>query len=360
MMNPRHTFIGLLVTAACMGSMAYGEPLHDSDKSADAANPGHQRSDVDVAASATSGDATVTNASPALGRGWPSPPQTDDGRRAGGSFSSRLEITGATERTGAPGFFNARGALSPWGDAASSAYPPYASMRSEVGIGFSNQGVVGGFVRWRAQGLSQGDPLAPVPGGGLPASDAAALAAYRAQPGGLCCLPGLAPPLAGPHSAQEHETAPVVSLLARLRTKGLDVNLADTWKINAGVRNREYTSTLSSRMAHVTVDRYWGDLRTSYSFQVERPGGWRLAPSHKLSIGYALDPHNAVGVSFKSGREMAFFGSLGAVNTEVRSLSLHAKHTVRKNWSFTVDAGYFDHGAMPSHRSIRFAFSHAM
>jgi YaiO family outer membrane protein len=149
----------------------------------------------------------------------------------------------------------------------------------------------------------------------------------------------------------------MVSLLARLRSKGLDLNLPQSWKIHAGAQTREYTSTLSSRMAHVTLERYWGDLRTAYSLQVEKPGGWKLAPSQNVSIDYTLAPRTAVGLSFTSGREMAFFGSLGALNTEVRSFALHAEHSIKKEWSVNFNAGYFDHGTMPSHKVIRIGFS---
>ncbi|HSQ03017.1 MAG TPA: hypothetical protein VLN59_03205 [Burkholderiales bacterium] len=232
--------------------------------------------------------------------------------------------------------------------------PSYGWVRNEFSIGFTNQGVLGGLVRWRPGNT---EAALAQPGAYTLSSDPAALASYPWQRGGPCCLPELAPPSpSDAHGVQTPGAAPMVSLVARLRAKGLDLDLPDAWKINAGVRTREYTSTLSSRMAHITVDRFWGDLRTSYSFQVERPNGWHLAPSHKLSLDYAVDPQNAVGLSFTSGREMAFFGSLGAVNTEVRALALNAEHNVHKNWSFSFSAGYFDHGAMPSQKAIRFGF----
>ena len=273
------------------------------------------------------------------------------GRR---SLWRSLEISTSRANADQDTVAGATGPRPQWQDASLASRPAYGWMRNELGIGFSNRGVLDGFVRWRA---ANADPAVAPPGSYTLASDPAALASYRGQRATLCCLPELAPPSpAEPRDAHVQGASSMVSLVARLRTKGLDLDLPDAWKINAGVRSRDYSSTLSSRLAHVTVDRYWGDLRTSYSFQIEKPNAWRLAPSHKFSLDYAMDPRNAVGLSFTSGREMAFFGSLGAVNTEVRGLALHAEHSVRKDWSFSFSAGYFDHGAMPSHKTIHFGF----
>ncbi len=67
-------------------------------------------------------------------------------------------------------------------------------------------------------------------------------------------------------------------------------------------------------------------------------------------------PRSAIGLSFTGGREMAFFGSLGALNTPVHGIALHAEHEVKHDWSFNFNAGYYEHGAMPSQKAIRFTF----
>lgn len=221
--------------------------------------------------------------------------------------------------------------------------PSYASPhagRKEVGISYSSDGRVDAYVARRAR----------------------ADGAVGAQGERAACCSGdsrAVPP--GSHYARGGEPQAVASLIGRLKAKGLKLALDDGWKLSAGARSREYSNSfLNSRVAHVTLQRWWGNLSTGYALQLEKRGGWNVAPSLSLQLGYAFAPRSTVGFAYTTGQELAFFGAQGMLKTEVRSYALQAEHAVRKNWSLRFDAGYYDHGALPSHRAVRIAFQRSL
>ncbi|MGE5523382.1 MAG: YaiO family outer membrane beta-barrel protein [Rhodospirillaceae bacterium] len=216
---------------------------------------------------------------------------------------------------------------------------PYAA-RKEAGISYSSDGRVNAYLAERARPAAAGDP---------------------AHMGGVdCCMPDPASTPPGSHYAKA-ESPEVASLLGRLKTKGLKLALDDGWKLTAGARSREYSnSVLNSRVGHITLQRWFGEWSTAYSMQFEKRGGWNLAPSQSLQLGYALAPRSTVGVAYTTGQELAFFGPQGMLKTDVRALSLQAEHAVEKNWSLRFDAGYYDHGELPSHKTIRIGFRRSL
>jgi len=222
-----------------------------------------------------------------------------------------------------------------------SSYASPDPARKEVGISYSSDGRLNAYLAQRDHATPAGAPRA--------ASDD-------------CCSPD---PLALPPGTQQAkgiESPGVASLLGQLRTKGLKLSLDDGWKLTAGARSREYSNSfLNSRVGHITLQRWWGDWTTAYSMQLEKRGGWgNLAPGQSFQLGYALAPRSTVGVAYTMGHEFAFFGTQGMLNTQVRSLALQAEHAVEKDWSVRFDAGYYDHGALPSQKAIRFAFRRSL
>jgi hypothetical protein len=219
-----------------------------------------------------------------------------------------------------------------WNEAlARSRDSPHAASR-EMGLAYSSDGRMSGYMAGR-------HPYRD-------ASDADACCAHdlASSPATYLNTPGL-------------ESPSVAALLGQLKTKGLKLRLDDGWKLDAGARSREYSnSALNSRVGHVTLQRYWGNLVTTYAFQVEKRGGWNVAPSQSLQLGYMASPHSSLAVSYTTGREIAFFGAQGMLKTEVRSLALHGEHAATKNWSFSFDAGYYDHGDLSSQKAVRVAF----
>jgi hypothetical protein len=220
--------------------------------------------------------------------------------------------------------------------AASYAAPQAA--RKEVGISYSSDGRMSAYVA---------EPEHPADAGPV----------YAA--GSDCCAANgtSAPPPARYGKAVE---APgVTSLLGQLKAKGLKLSLDDGWKLTAGARSREYTdSTLNSRVGHITLQRWWGDWTTAFSMQFEKRGGWNLAPSQAFQLGYAFAPRSTLGIAYTMGHELAFFSTQGVVKTEVHSIALQGEHAIDKKWSLRLDAGYYNHGDLPTHRAIRIAFRH--
>ena len=208
---------------------------------------------------------------------------------------------------------------------------PYAA-RKEVGISYSSDGRMNAY-------LAQPEHRADAPSADGSESD--------------CCV--AMPP--GSRYAKGVESPAVTSLLARLKARGLKLTLDDGWKLNAGARSREYSnSLLNTRIGQITLQRWWGDWNTAFSLQFEKRGGWDLAPSQSFQLGYAFAPRSTAAVSYTAGQEIAFFGPRGMMKTEVHALALQAEHAVEKNWSIRFDAGYYDHGELPSHKMARIAF----
>lgn len=204
--------------------------------------------------------------------------------------------------------------------------------RRELGIHYSSDGRLSGY-------LATTDPTT-----------------QQAGTAECCAAAGSAPDVR--FAATKHYEDPAVtSLMGQLRKRGLKLRLDDGWQITSGARSRQYAGTgLSSRIGHITLGRWWGNVNTSYSMQVEKRGSSTFAPSQALRVGYAFTPASSVALAYTTGQEIAFFGERGLLKTEVRSLALHAEHSLKKEWSLTFDAGYYDHGELPGQKAIRVAF----
>jgi hypothetical protein len=86
---------------------------------------------------------------------------------------------------------------------------------------------------------------------------------------------------------------------------------------------------------------------------MQRVSGASSAANHVVQVAYALSPTDSIGVSFTSGREVANFGEQGILSSEVRRVGLNAQTVVARDWAFSFNAGYADHGALPTHKSLR-------
>jgi YaiO family outer membrane protein len=235
-------------------------------------------------------------------------------------------------------------------DPVASLYSPH-SRRREIAFGLSSGGSLDTYFAW----------------GGATTADAEKHAFYADVGGGPRL--GLAqdrPARPGIYSADRSTTpldpaasryAPAAfSLLGQFRKKrGLQIPLIDSWRLNAGVRKNEYTPNIKTRTNYVTVERFWENWRTAYSFQVQREAG-QLAGSHVMQLDYVFSPKDIVGISFASGREVANFGSLGILKTDVRALSFNAQHAMGRDWAVNLQAAFHDHGELPNHRAFRIAF----
>lgn len=233
--------------------------------------------------------------------------------------------------------------------------------RVEIGLGLSNATLVNGYKDWYGVYLQSLDRVAErntiygelreTPGPGLNFSKA---------PPAICCqrsdtLTSLQQ-YANPISARE--ASPTFFLFGIVRKRSWNFKLDDAWKLQAGSRNMQYSSRLQTKVGFVSVERNWESLRTSYSYQLERSGGVSLAPSHVLQFDYLYSRHDSIGISVASGRELADFGPLGILNTEVRNVTLRGQHLFKQDWALTFQAGYNDHGSMPAQIGARFGLRH--
>jgi hypothetical protein len=155
------------------------------------------------------------------------------------------------------------------------------------------------------------------------------------------------------------QISPTFFIFGLLRKKGLNFNIEDGWKLQAGVRHLQYSSAPRTKVGFVTVERYWESFRTSYSYQLERSGGWRVAPSQVLQFDYLYSPRDSIGVSFANGREVADFGRLGMLNTEMRNVAVRGQHWFKQDWALTFQAGYNDHGSLPAQKGVRMGLRHS-
>lgn len=234
--------------------------------------------------------------------------------------------------------------------------------RIEIGLGLSNDALVNGFMGWYGVYLQGLDRVAErntiygllreTPRPGLNDSNV---------PPAFCCRRSdtLTSLEQFASTITARQVSPTFFLFGMLRKKGWNLNLEDGWKLQAGVRHMQYSSTPQTKVGFFTVERYWESFRTSYSYQVERSSGVSLAPSHVLQLDYLYSPRDSIGVSFANGRELAYFGPLGILNTEVRNAAVRGQHWFKQDWALTFQAGYNDHGSLPTQKGVRMGLRHS-
>jgi len=247
-------------------------------------------------------------------------------------------------------------------DAALASHAMQPVKRVEFGLGLSVNALAEGLTGWRGVYLQSLDRVAepntiygllrepPLPG---PHESKA--------PPAFCCQRIVAPASLEQFSSTiaVPQAPPTFYLFGLLRKKDLRLNLDDGWKLQAEVRQLQYSSTLQTKVGILTVERRWESFRTAYSYQLERSSGLGLAPSHVLKIDYLYSPRDLIGVSLANGRELADFGPLGALNTQTRNVSFQGQHWFKEDWALTFQAGYNDHGNMPAKSGARFGLRHS-
>jgi YaiO family outer membrane protein len=253
---------------------------------------------------------------------------------------------GVTQETGAIGIN--------WSGAVPASNAAQSVTRVGIGLGFSNDAFANGFTSWDGVYLPAFDRVAErntvygLSRETLGLSDRNALSAS-------CCQRSetLASPQQYAGSGTAVPASPTLSVFAIMRKKKWDIDLKDGWKLQAGGLSREYSQTLQTKVGFLKIERFWESFRASYSFQLERANSLNLAPSQVLLFDYLYGPRDSIGVSYSAGREFADFGTLGTLNTEVRSMGIRGQHWFKKDWAFTYRAGHSDHGSLPAYDAVR-------
>jgi hypothetical protein len=226
--------------------------------------------------------------------------------------------------------------------------------RVGIGLGFSNDAFVNGFTSWDGVYLPAFDRVAErntvygLSRETLGLSDRNALSASCCQRSETLTSPQR---YAGARTVVP--TSPPLSVFAIMQKRRWDIDLTDGWKLQAGGLSREYSQTLQTRVGFLKIERFWESFRASYSFQLERANSLNLAPSQVVLLDYLYSPRDSIGVSYSAGREFADFGTLGTLNTEVRSVGIRGQHWFKKDWAFTYQAGHSDHGSLPTYDAVR-------
>jgi YaiO family outer membrane protein len=226
--------------------------------------------------------------------------------------------------------------------------------RVGIGLGFSNDAFVNGFTSWDGAYLPTFDRVAERNTAYGPSRETLGLI-DRNVLSAACCQRSetLASPQRQASAGTAVPASPTISIFAIMRKKKWDIDLKDGWKLQAGGLSREYSQTLQTRVGFLKIERFWESFRTSYSFQLERANSLNLAPSQVLLFDYLYAPSDSIGVSYSTGREFADFGTLGTLNTEVRSAGIRGQHWFKKDWAFTYQAGHSDHGSLPAYDQVR-------
>jgi len=155
------------------------------------------------------------------------------------------------------------------------------------------------------------------------------------------------------------EVSPTFLYFGMLRKKEWGLDLNEGWKVQAGVRHMQYSSTARTKIGFLTVDRHWENFRAAYSYQLQRSHGASMAPGHVVQLDYLFGPGDSIGLSVAIGREFASFGALGMLNTEARSATIRGQHLFKRDWALTYQAGYNHHGSMPAQSGARFGLRHS-
>jgi len=237
--------------------------------------------------------------------------------------------------------------------------------RVGIGLGFSNDAFANGYTSWDGVYLPDFDRVAErntvygLSRETLGLSDRNALSPS-------CCQRSdtLASPARHASAASALPASPTLSVYAIMRKRGWDFDLKDGWKLQAGGRTREYSETFQTKLGFLRVERFWESVRASYSFQLERSKGLSMAASQVLMFDYlygrdTIGPRDSIGVSYSVGREFADLGTLGILNTEVRSFGVGGQHWFKKDWAFTYQAGHSDHGSLPAYDQVRLGLRHS-
>jgi hypothetical protein len=243
--------------------------------------------------------------------------------------------------------------------------PALSRHRMELGWGLHHDSFVSGFDSWYGVYLQSLDRVAEhntlygrlVDGRGPRLIDGKPAPAF-------CCgrVDTVAALEQHPSAGTARRASPTILVFANVAKKkkrrGLNFAFDGGWKLQAGSRKEEYTSAYRTRVGYLTVERSWESFRTAYSFQLERAGGWNVAPSHALQFDYLYRPGDSIGISFTGGRRIANFGPLGIKSAKAQGVTLRGQHTFRETWALTFEAGYHHHEDLPAHKGVRLGIRH--
>ncbi len=237
--------------------------------------------------------------------------------------------------------------------AGSDTIPPGVSagdsrQRSELELGVSHESLSKGLPSWRSiylEGLHQFGER-QVLYGVLRETRRFGLADTEARVGYYHPLGRTWTALVEASTSPTHEVLPHFSVLGQLQK-----DLAYGWNVQVGLRHNEYTA-LSTDVANVTAERYWGSFRGAYSLYLGRLDG-ETAASHVVQFDHYYGDRNSIGVLIAEGREVADRGPTGVLITDVRSFALRGRHWITPRWAISYEAVHHKQGDLYRRQGVR-------
>lgn len=148
-------------------------------------------------------------------------------------------------------------------------------------------------------------------------------------------------------ASNTHEVLPRRALLGQIEKQ-----LAHGWGIHLGLRRSKYT-TEDVDLRMLTVERYFGNQRAAYVFYSGRIEEGSSAPTHRAQWTYYFSDRSSAGVSAAYGREIATVGPGELLSTDVRNLTLLARHGFHANWALSAEASSHQQGDLYRRNGIR-------
>lgn len=243
--------------------------------------------------------------------------------------------------------------LLPFGAACAAEAP--AAGRQEWEAGVSHERLTRGLPSWRSRYLAaewQGVDRR-VLYGGLRETERYALKDSEVHLGGV--LP-LAASLQLQLEAGVSDSHRV--LAARYGLLRLDYQPAPGWSLAAGWRRSAYDAGMSG-VGHLSVDRYFGAERVSYTLYEGGPDGGALLPSHRWQWAHYYGERDWIGLSLNHGRETEYAAGGNFITSRVSGATLAGRHQLAAGWALTWDAGRQRQGDFYTRSGVRLGLRHA-
>lgn len=144
--------------------------------------------------------------------------------------------------------------------------------------------------------------------------------------------------LAGSLSATVEGTVSTGQVLPSYSAFGeLSYGSGQGWYEKLGAYHREYASN-SVNAGELTLERYWGRFRASYTFTAAQLNGQGTDVMHSAGFDYYYGPYSSVaGVRYQTGTDIENVGLPALLVSSVDGWSLVGRHFFDPHWALAYD-----------------------
>jgi YaiO family outer membrane protein len=155
------------------------------------------------------------------------------------------------------------------------------------------------------------------------------------------------------NSVLEGNVSPTHNVLPEFSLGGqLQRVLPGGWLAGAGLRHNSFALT-DSRVATISLERYWGDFRAAYTLFSGKPDGGSSASAHRFQFNYYYGDRDSAGLSYTTGREVENIGLAGLRTTDVRNWTLSGRHWFARDWALSYDLSTHKQGSLYRREGFR-------